>query len=198
VPPLFASFLLVSLLAVQQTPPPSIEVPYKGLRFLMASRDGVTVMLASLDRTILDYATAQVWISNNSGRPLPIAPQAFVRIAEDGKSQPATADATVLRDIQRRARSRDVDELVKAYEAMLMGLPNQSAVGYYQQRKRAAMASGGKQRAAVMANVIILPERVLRPGETIDGTLFFRESVPRARVTAFTAEIAGRRFEFTQ
>jgi len=50
--------------------------------------------------------------------------------------------------------------------------------------------------------VIILPEKILRPGETIDGTLFFREGrtggQTRPRVTAFSAELGGRRFEFTQ
>lgn len=190
--------LLAPALPAQQPPPPSIEVPYKGLRFAMVSRDGVTVMIAALQRSIADYSTAQVWISNNSGRPLPIAPQAFTRTAEGEPPLAATADGVVLRDIQRRARHRDIVELVKAYEIMLLGLPDEKAIGYYEQRKRAAMAGGGKIRAAAMANVIILPEKVLRPGETIDGTLFFRESKTRPRVTAFSADLGGRRFEFTQ
>ena len=52
----------------QQRPsaPPAIEVPYKGRTFSMASRDGVTVMIAPLERTILEYGTAQVWIANNT------------------------------------------------------------------------------------------------------------------------------------
>jgi hypothetical protein len=156
-----------------------------------------------LQRSIADYSTAQVWISNNSGRPLSIAPQGFTRTAEGEPPLAATADAVVLRDIQRRAGRRDIEELVRAYEVMLLGLPDEKAIGYYEQRKRAAMAGGGKARAAVMANVIILPEKVLRPGETIDGTLFFREArlgsgKTRPRVTAFSADLGGRRFEFTQ
>lgn len=169
----------------------------------MVSRDGVTVMIAALQRSVVDYSTAQVWISNNTGRPLPIAPQAFTRTAEGEPPLAAAADGVVLRDIQRRARHRDVVELVKAYEIMLLGLPDEKAIGYYEQRKRAAMAGGGKMRAAAMANVIILPEKVLRPGETIDGTLFFRETRTGGgrtppRVTAFSAVLGGRRFEFTQ
>jgi hypothetical protein len=191
--------LLAFALPAQQRPsPPSIEVPYKGLRFAMVSRDGVTVMIAALQRNIADYSTAQVWISNNTGRPLPIAPQAFTRTAEGEPPLAATADGTVLRDMQKRASHRDIEELVKAYEIMLLGLPDEKAIGYYEQRKRAALAGGGRARAAIMANVIILPERVLRPGETIDGTLFFREGKIHPRVTSFSANIGGRSFEFTQ
>lgn len=169
----------------------------------MVSRDGVTVMIVALQRSIANYSTAQVWISNNTGRPLPIAPQAFTRTADGEPPLAATADGVVLRDMQRRASHRDIEELVKAYEIMLLGLPHEKAIGYYEQRKRAALAGGGRARAAVMANVIILPERVLRPGETIDGTLFFREArmgkgQARPRVTAFSANLSGRRFEFTQ
>ena len=165
----------------------------------MASREGVTVMIAPLERTILEYSTAQVWISNNSGRPLPIAPQWFAASLEGGASSAAVQDTVVLSDIRKHASGRDIEELVRAYESLLLGLPDEKAVGYYEQRKRAAMASGGKMRAAIMANVIILPETRLRPGETIDGTLFFRAGGKlRAKVTAFSADLGGRHFEFAQ
>lgn len=165
----------------------------------MASRDGVTVMIAPLERTILEYSTAQVWISNNSPRALPIAPQGFTATVEGGASFTAAQDTVVLNDIRRHASGRDIEELVQAYESMLLGLPDEKAMGYYEQRKRAAMSSGGKMRAAIMANVIILPETRLRPGETIDGTLFFRQpGKSRPKVTRFTADLGGRHFEFAQ
>lgn len=188
-----------STLQQRPTAPPAIEVPYKGRTFSMASRDGVTVMIAPLERTILDYSTAQVWISNNTARSLPIAPQGFTATVESGATSAAAQDTMVLNDIRRHSSGRDIEELVRAYESMLLGLPDEKAMGYYEQRKRAALSSGGKQRAAIMANVIILPETRLRPGETIDGTLFFHQpGKVHPKVIRFTADLAGRHFEFAQ
>src|SRR5258707_3673845 len=87
---------------------PSIEVPYKGLSYSMLSRGGVTIMVAPLNRPILEYSTIQVWISNGSKQAVRISPQSFeVRFG----SQPMTAgtsDNEVLSEIQQRATHKDL------------------------------------------------------------------------------------------
>ena len=185
-----------------QKGPPAIEVPYKGLRYSMLSRGGVTVMMAQLDRNILEYSTAQVWVSNGSKGPVRISPQAFLMGLEGSPEQiTGTPDSAVLDDIMKRARAHDVVELVKAYETTLSGFANERSMGYYQRRKQQALASyggGGKLRAAATASAIILPEKMLRPGETIDGTVFFRTEGKHQRVSTLGARLAGAMFDFPQ
>jgi hypothetical protein len=177
---------------------PAIEVPYKGLRYHMLSRGGITVMIAPLERTILEYATAQVWISNGSKVPVKIAPQAFaMRLQGAPAGTPGAPDGFILQEIQKRVRGRDMQELVRAYETALFGFGNQQSLGYYQQRKQAALSQfGGKLRAVATASAIILPERVLKPGEALDGTVFFRNDQKQSRIAAFSARIAGQVYEF--
>ncbi len=196
------TLLILASLAAAQKGPPAIEVPYKGLRYSMLSRGGVTVMMAPLDRNILEYSTAQVWISNGSNRPVRVSPQ-FFRMVFDGSSEPlkGTPDNTVLNDVMKRAKPHDIVELVKAYETTLFGFANEKSMGYYQKRKQQALASfggGGKLRAAATASAIILPENLLRPGEIVDGTVFFRTEGRRQRVTTLGAELAGSLFDFPQ
>src|SRR5947209_7635121 len=100
---LIACLLAATASSQRPAAPPAIEVPYKGRTFSMASRDGVTVMIAPLERTILEYSTAQVWISNTSPRALPIAPQGFAATVEGGNVSAAAQDTVVLREIQRHA-----------------------------------------------------------------------------------------------
>lgn len=196
----------LSLAGDAQKSPPAIEVPYKGLRYSMLSRGGVTVMIAPLDRAILEYSTAQVWVSNGSKSVVRVSPQAFsMSVEAAGQSEPRTmpgaAEGAVLNEILKRARSHDMLELVKAYETMLFGFANERSLGYYQQRKQQALATvggGGKMRATAIASAIILPEKVLRPGEVVDGTVFFRTEGKHLRIALLSARLAGAVFEFPQ
>ena len=212
VKPLSAILLVLAALIAPLVPqgrdqksPPAIEVPYKGLRYSMLSRGGVTVMIAPLDRAILEYSTAQVWVSNGSKSVVRVNPQAFSMSVEtagqsEPRTMPGTAEGTVLNEILKRARSHDVLELVRAYEATLFGFANEKSLNYYQQRKQHALASAGsgKMRAAATASAIILAEKVLRPGEVVDGTVFFRTEGKHLRVASLSARLAGAVFEFPQ
>src|SRR5213594_4041982 len=62
-----------------------IGVPYRGLEYSMLSRDGITVMIAPLDLSILNYSAAHVWISNGSRRAIQVTPQAFTTIARNAR-----------------------------------------------------------------------------------------------------------------
>src|ERR1022692_2061291 len=182
----------------------SIEMPYKGLAYSMLAKAGVTVMVAQLNRSILEYATVQVWISNGSKRALHVAPQFFELRQETAAPRPAamingTNEDLVLNDIQEHAKAKDLGELVNAYETTLFGFGNEKSVGFYQQRKHAVlsnMGGGGKLRAVATASAIILPERVLKPGETIDGTVFFHIDTHNGRIAYIGAHLAGATFDF--
>ena len=180
----------------------SIEMPYKGLAYSMLAKAGVTVMVAQLNRSILEYATVQVWISNGSKRALHVAPQFFeLRQEPDAPMINGTNEDRVMNDIQEHAKAKDLGELVNAYETTLFGFGNQKSVGFYEQRKHAVlsnMGGGGKLRALATASAIILPDRVLKPGETIDGTVFFHIDAHNGRIAYIGAHLAGATFDFPQ
>lgn len=186
---------------VRQPQQPSVEIPYKGLSYSMLAKGGVTIMVAPLNRIILEYTTLQVWISNGSNRAVRISPQ-FFEARFDGKPNELTAGANdnlVVKDIHDRAKSKDMGELVDAYETTLFGFANEKSTSYYEQRKHAVlsgMGGGGKMRALATASAIILPERVLKPGEVIDGTVFFRVDQRTGRMTYVGAHVAGQTFDF--
>jgi hypothetical protein len=196
--------LVAALTCAQDAPPaqqPSIEVPYRGLTYSMMSRGGVTVMVAPLNRMILEYQTVQVWISNGSKSYVRIAPQQF-EVRQQGTVMLAgTSDDTVIDEIQQRARPKDLLELVEAYETTLYGFANERSLGYYQQRKQAArtaMGAASKMRATATASAIILPSRLLKPGEIMDGTVFFRIDPHAGRIVTIGAHIAGGVYDFPQ
>jgi hypothetical protein len=188
-------------------------MPYHGLAYSMLAKSGVTVMVAQLNRNILEYATVQVWISNGSKRPVRIAPQFFELRQEAAAAAAATpgminaamingtSEDQVLDEIQEHAKAKDLGELVNAYEATLFGFGNEKSMGFYEQRKHAVlsnMGGGGKFRALATASAIILPDRVLQPGEVIDGTVFFRLDAHNGRIGYIGAHLAGATFDFPQ
>ncbi len=196
---MLVALLFAAMSASQQQP--SVEIPYKGLSYSMLSRGGVTIMAAPLNRPILEYSTVQVWISNGSKQPVRVSPQSFeVRFGSQAMI-PGTSENEVLAEIQQRATHKDLSELVTAYETVLLGFANEKSMGYYQQRKHAAqssMSGGGKLRATATAAAIILPDRVLKPGEAIDGTVFFRGDSKVGRIAFIGAHIAGATYDFPQ
>jgi len=192
-------FVTLLALVLQQTPQqPSVEIPYKGLSYSMLSKNGVTVMVAPMNHRILEYATVEVWISNGSKYPIHVDPRFFeARTAADPAS-PAIAgaeDLKVIDEIGRRAKSKDLSELVRTYETTLYGFANEKSVSYYEKRKHAVLASGGKMRATATASAIILAEATLKAGETTDGTVFFATD-PHSAIVSIGAHLAGSSYDF--
>src|SRR5580658_8271887 len=100
---LLLSILLALLACAQEAAAPrqqpSIEVPYRGMTYSMMSRGGITVMVAPLNRMILEYQTVQVWISNGSKAYVRVAPQQF-EVRQQGTAMLAgTSDDTVMDEI---------------------------------------------------------------------------------------------------
>lgn len=198
-----ARILLVALIGAIAAAGQAIEVPYRGLDYSMLSKDGVTVMIAPLDFTILQYSAAHVWITNGSKKPIQVLPQAFTARARTSRqAQPSEyrglPDGTVVNQVMEHARFGDVLALVRAYERNLYGFKNPTAINYYQERKQIAAAEGGSRRfrAAAMVSAIILPKSDIPPGEFREGTVFFPVNDKKAQFTEFSVQVGGSSFVF--
>ncbi len=182
----------------------SIEFPYRGLDYSMTSKGGITVMVAPLSLSLLNYSAAHVWVTNGSKRTIRVEPQFFAARARPLK-QPAAGDYQAVSDnvvvgqVMNRARLGDILTLVRAYERNLYGFKNDDAINYYQARKQMALAEGGsrKLRAAAMVSAIVLPKTDVPPGEFREGTVFFATGDTRSEFLGFTARMAGLQFDFS-
>jgi hypothetical protein len=176
----------------------SIAVPYRGLDYSMVSREGITVMVAPLNLTILNYSTAHVWVTNGSQRAIHLEPQ-YLAAKTRGSRQPApgetaaASDSAVVTQVMEHAKFNDVLALVRAYERNLYGFNNNDAINYYQARKQLAAAEGGgkRLRAAAMVSAILLAKGDVPPGEFREGTVFFPTPDKKPQFLSFTARIAG-------
>lgn len=195
--------LILPLVAPAQAPPPSIEVPYRGLEYLMATRDGLTVMVAPLDLNILKYSAAHVWITNGTRRTIHAGPQLFTARARVGPNGSPSAfagvpDFVVVSEVMQRARFGDVLSLVRAYERNLYGFKNPTAMNHYQQRKQIAAAEGTsrKFRAGALVSALVLQNGPIPPGEFREGTVFFPTGEKPATFVEFETRLAGQSFTF--
>lgn len=181
----------------------TIDVPYRGLEYSMLSKEGVTVMVAPLELSILDYSAAHVWITNGSSRAISVGPQVFTARARSPKHpQPAEfrglSDGLVVREVLKRARFGDIMSLVRAYERNLYGFKNPQAVNYYQARKQIAMAEGGsrRMRAAATVSALVLQKTEIPPGEFREGTVFFPTGDKKSEFLEFSAWLGNLAFLF--
>lgn len=196
---MLALLALVGACAQAQT----IEVPYRGLEYSMLSKEGVTVMIAPLDLSILKYSAAHVWITNGSSRSVVVSPQGFTARARGPKQrEPAQyaglSEALVVKEVLRRARFGDILALVRAYERNLYGFKNPQAVNYYQQRKQIAAAEGGsrRMRAAATVSALVLPKTDVPPGEFREGTVFFPTGDGKPEFLEFSVRMGDLSFLF--
>ncbi len=181
----------------------AINVPYRGLDYSMISKGGLTVMVAPMSLSILNYSAAHVWVTNGSGRPVHLEPQSFVaRTRSARQAQPAEfaalSDAIVVKQVMDRAKFNDIMALVRAYEQNLYGFRNPDAINYYEVRKQVAAASGGsrKLRAAATVSAIILPRSDIPPGEFREGTIFFQTGDKRSEFVELSTNLGGLSFVF--
>jgi len=198
-PRLFVLLLLVCAVASAQ----SIQFPYRGLDYSMVSKEGLTVMVAPMKLSLLNYSAAHVWVTNGSKAVIRLDPRFFVARARGLKQvEPgdfvAISDSTVVADVMQRASMNDVLVLVRAYEQNLYGFKNDSAINYYQARKQIAAAegSGRRFRAGAMVSAIILPKTDVPPGEFREGTIFFVMPDKKPEFLGFVARIAELQFTF--
>jgi hypothetical protein len=151
-----------------------IEFEANGLKYQTLTRSGVTIMYASLQAHVHDYAIIQAAVSNGSSAPYVIRPEDFSYVRNDGTVLRATPAKTVISELYQKGSGNDVVKLITTYEASVYGNPHMRSTNGYEQRRQAAMAmSGTKVKAAATASAIALVQTKLPPGESTDGAVFF-------------------------
>lgn len=176
-----------------------IEFESGGLRYQTLTRNGVTIMFASVNAQVREYAAIQVAVSNGSGRAVQVRPEDFEWIGEDGRSIRPVPARRVVGELLDKAGRGDVVRLVSAYETGLYGMSQLRSTSGYESRRRAAMAEVGstKLKAAAAASAIAFVMMKLAPGESTDGALFFDTASKPLPAGALRVFAAGESYEFT-
>jgi hypothetical protein len=162
------------LLCAYPARPQVIEFESNGLKYQTLTKSGVTLMFATLSYRLRAYAVIQVSVANGSQAPYIIRPEDFVYYRADGTAMRASTANSVVQMLSQKGGSSDVLKLVSAYELSLYGIPNMRSTNGYEQRREAALVSGGNRfRAAAAASAVALTQTKLPAGESSDGAVFF-------------------------
>ena len=191
----------------EQTPslPPPVSSPLidfesHGLHYLAMTKNGITVMYASLPPHIKDYNVVQITITNGSLVSWTVKPEDFEFDRQDGTVlQPSSADQVVATLLEKAGRN-DVIKLQLLYESSIYALSNYRSTNGYEQRREAAMAQfvNIKFKAAAEASAITLVPTKLRPGDSTDGAVFFKNMTKEKTFGAgrLIVHACGESFEF--
>jgi len=196
-----ASFAWVSLCAlfvVSVAAAQVIDFESGGLKYKALTRNGLTIMFATLPTHIRDYAILQVAISNGSPIPWAIRPEDFQFERPDGQVMQALPPRTVVDTFLAKAGRGDVTKLINAYEAGLYGNTQLHSTSGYESRRQDAMAEVGstKLKAAAAASAIALVLTRLAPGQTTDGAIFYANQGKPLGAGRLTVNAGGEMFVF--
>src|SRR6476619_5746224 len=118
--------------------PQIIEFESGGLKYQTLTKNGLTVMVASLPSHVREYSILQVAISNGSTISWTVKPEDFTFHREDGAVLKATPARTVVNSLMEKATRGDVIKLVSTYENSLYGLQKFKSTNGYESRRQAA------------------------------------------------------------
>jgi hypothetical protein len=175
-----------------------IEFESGGLKYKTMTRNGVTVMFATLPTHVRDYAILQVAISNGSPVSWAIKPEDFRFEKADGQSIQALSATTVVDTLLEKAGRNDVIKMISAYEAGLYGNSQMHSTNGYESRRQNAMAElgSGKLKAAAAASAIALVTTKLMPGQSTDGAIFYPNQGKPLGAGHLVVNAAGETFDF--
>lgn len=176
----------------------AIEFESNGLRYQTLTRDGLTIMFASLPTQVRDYAVLQVAVSNGSPSARTVKPEDFRFVRKDGGVVQASPARYVVQQFLEKAGRNDVIRLVGTYEVGLYGLSRFQSTNGYEQRRQAALAevSSSRLKAAAAASAIVLVSTRLQPGESTDGAVFFVVQGKELGEGKLVATVGAAQFEF--
>jgi hypothetical protein len=189
------SFLIsIPLVALSQV----IEFESSGLRYRALTRNGVTIMVATLHNQIRNYAILQVAISNGSPVSWSVKPEDFHFQSNEGNVISALPARTVVNDMLERASRSDVTKLITAYEAALYSNAEMHSTNGYEARRQDALAEFGssKLKAAAAASAICFVTTKLSPGQSTDGAVFYKNGGKPLGSGRLTVNAAGEVFVF--
>ena len=193
------SALAVCLLAGSIAPAQVIEFESGGLKYQTLTKNGLTIMVASLPSHVREFSILQVAISNGSAISWVVKPEDFTFHRQDGEVIQATPARTVVNSLIEKASRNDVIRLVTTYESGLYGLQKFKSTNGYEARRQAAFAevSSAKIKAAAAASAIALVPTKLVPGQSTDGAVFWSTQGKPLGYGKLTVNAAGETFEFT-
>jgi hypothetical protein len=173
----FLSFVLVCggqppITPGQQAP---IEFQSHGLDYEALTKEGITVMFASLPPHIKDFNIIQVTVTNGSPLSWTVKPGDFSFVRQDGTVLASVSADQVVESMLARAGRNDVIKLQLLYEDSIYALANFRSTNGYEQRREAAMAQFVNRgfKAAAAASAITMVAAKLKPGDSTDGAVFF-------------------------
>ncbi len=189
---------LVLILSIAVLHAQIIEFESGGLKYKTMTRNGVTVMFATLPRHVRDYAILQVAISNGSPVSWAIKPEDFRFEKPDGQVIRALPAKTVVDTLLEKAGRNDVIKMISAYEAGLYGNSEMHSTNGYESRRQNALAElgSGKLKAAAAASAIALVTTKLMPGQSTDGAIFYPNQGKPLGVGHLVVNAAGETFNF--
>jgi hypothetical protein len=183
-----------------QSPSPPVEFESHGMEYEALTKNGITVMFATLPPHIRDFNIIQVVVTNGSLVSWTVKPGDFTFIRQDGTVlQPVTADEVVESLLQKANRS-DVIKLQLLYEGSIYALSNFRPTNGYEKRRESGMAQFVKPgfKAAAAASAIALVPTKLQSGDSTDGAVFFPHPIKEKTLGAgrLIAHTCGEMFEF--
>jgi hypothetical protein len=180
-----------------QTP---IEFESHGLAYEALTREGITVMFATLPPHIKDFNVVQVTVTNGSAVSWTVKPADFSFARQDGTALQTVSADEVVESLLEKASRTDVIKLQLLYEDSIYSLANFRSTNGYEQRREAAMAQFVNKsfKAAAAASAITLVGTKLKPGDSTDGAVFFENRTKAKTLGAgrFVARTCGQVFVF--
>jgi len=167
------------------TPAPQVPIEFQshGLDYEALTKEGITVMFASLPPHIKDFNIIQVTVTNGSPVSWTVKPADFSFVRQDGTVLASVSADRVVESMLERAGRNDVIKLQLLYEDSIYALSNFRSTNGYEQRREAAMAQFVNRgfKAAAAASAITLVATKLKAGDSTDGAVFF-ENRTKAKV----------------
>lgn len=174
----FLSFVLASTGEPPIVPAPQAPIEFQshGLDYEALTKEGVTVMFASLPPHIKDFNIIQVTVTNGSPVSWTVKPADFSFERQDGTVLRSVSADEVVASLLEKAGRNDVIKLQLLYEDSIYALSNFRSTNGYEQRREAAMAMFVNRgfKAAVAASAITLVATKLKSGDSTDGAVFFQ------------------------
>jgi len=192
------ALLFITLLFIVDARAQIIEFESGGLNYKALTRNGFTIMFATLPTHIRDYAILQVAVANGSPISWAIRPEDFRFVRSDGQTVQAQAAGTVVGTLIQKASRGDVMKLITAYETALYGNTEVHSTNGYESRRQNALAEVGSTRlkAAAAASAIILVNTKLAPGQSTDGAVFYPNQGKPLGAGHLIVNAAGETFDF--
>jgi hypothetical protein len=192
------AFLLAAIMLIAAVHAQIIEFESAGLKYKTLTRNGVTIMFATLPSHVREYAILQVAISNGSPISWSVRPEDFRFERADGQTIQALPARSVVDSLRQKAGRGDVIKLIAAYEAALYGNIQVRSTNGYESRRQNALAEIGsnKLKAAAAASAIALGTTKLAPGQSTDGAVFYPNQGKPLGAGQLIVNTAGETFVF--